>query len=159
MSKDAEKELDQKFADCTFAVEHLEKQLVKTYLKMEKAAFSAELAKCLSPVSTESEQHLKRISLLKLTFSKESPPTRSQELIQPIKLKKPSAVQDLDMISQALKLQHQKLGYYEFMHAIAVSLSLATEAELIEQTITDNRNTNTWLRQIVQHVIAPKLLD
>jgi len=43
------------------------------------------------------------------------------------------------------------------LYPMAVNLNLTQEATLLEQTITDNRNTNTWLRQIIQNIIAPQI--
>ena len=146
----------QKFADYLSAIEKLEKRLPKIYLKMEKAAFTPELAKCLDPESTESEQHLKRIGLLKTAIQQKGNVTLAAEDLT-IKLTKASIEQDLTIIATALKMQHQKLAYYELLHPLAAVLFLTTAAELIEQTISDNRNTCTWLRQIIQNIIVPKL--
>jgi ferritin-like metal-binding protein YciE len=147
----------QKFINTLSIVEKLETLVNKIYKKMETAAFTPELAKCLSPVSTDYEQHLKRIGLIKQSF-KQKPDLKDNEP-KPfsIKLIKQSAEQDLDIIANALKLQNEKLAYYEFLYPLASALEMPQQAELLEQTITDNRNTNTWLRQIMQNIIVPRI--
>lgn len=149
----------QKFIETIASVDHLEKRQVKVYQKLEKAAHTPELTKCLSPLSTDSAQHLQRLALIKLSIGKKNSIQGVELALPPIQLKKSSAEQDLNLIERALSLQSQKLGYYEFLHPMAKALKLDNEAQLIEQTITDNRNTNTWLRQIVQNIVVPTLLD
>ncbi|MGF1924351.1 MAG: DUF892 family protein [Bacteroidia bacterium] len=146
--------VSQKFNELLFDIYQLEKQLVKVYAKMEKLAFVDELRKCLSPVSTDSLKHLERLELMKPSKGKASP-------IRPkaLPLKTPTLVQDLHIIALALEFQNQKLAIYELLHPIASALDLQSETQLIEQTITDHRNTNTWLRQIVQNIVVPKLLS
>jgi ferritin-like metal-binding protein YciE len=145
------------FAQVLNHISLLEKQVVKLYEKLEKAAFTPELSKALSPNQTESEQHLQRLILIKelvkgQKIDKDSKPSHGSLKFS---LKSSSTAQDLDMIAKVLELQNLKLSYYEFLHPIAVALDMETAASLIEQTITDNRNTNTWLRQIIQNVIIP----
>ncbi len=145
----------EKFAESLANLHSHEKKLIAIYAKLEKAAHTPELSKCLSPVSTDNVQHLKRLALIKMSISLKSR-IKPEMVNQPlIKIKKPSSHQDLDLVEYALILQNQKLAYYEFLHPIAVALALQKEAELIEQSISDNRNTNTWLRQIIQNILVP----
>lgn len=146
--------ISDKFYELLFDIYQLEKQLVKVYTKMEKSAFVDELRKCLSPVSTDSEKHIERLELMKRSKGKASP-------IRPkaLPLKTPTLLQDLHIVALALEFQNQKLAMYELLHPIASALDLQSETQLIEQTITDHRNTNTWLRQIVQNIVVPKLLS
>lgn len=150
--------LQQKLANELAKIINLEQQLIKVYQKLEKAAFTDELVKCLSPVSTDSLQHLQRVKLIKSTIRQKPKDIEKFDLKINTKLKKPHLAQDLDIINFALAFQNLKLGIYEFLHPLAVSLKLEIEANLIEQTITDNRNTNIWLRQIIQNIVSPALL-
>lgn len=148
-----------KFNETIAAIYALEKKLIKPYQKLKDFAHTHELTKCLSPISTDSEQHLKRLELIRLSIGKKNSIKANAVALPVIKLKKASTEQDLDIIEYALNFQSCKLGYYEFLHPMAMALTLEIEAELIEQTITDNRNTNTWLRQIVKNIVIPKLLS
>jgi ferritin-like metal-binding protein YciE len=148
------------FATQLANVTNMEKQISKLYLKLEQLAFAPELAKALSPVSTDSEQHLQRLALVKLSFKPQKLESGNKGIeIAPIKFSKKasSGFQDLHIVNNVLSLQNLKLAHYEFLHPLAMALELENEAALIEQTITDNRNTNTWLRQLIQNVIVPGL--
>ena len=146
-----------KFKELLAEIESLEKQVNAIYRKFIKAVHTPELAKCLSPESTDSEKHLQRLKLIQASLGSKPTPNKSNDLPQIPKFKKASPQQDLAIIEPALNLQNQKLAHYELLHPLAHAMGLETESELIEQTITDNRNTNTWLRQIIQNIIAPSL--
>ena len=149
--------LMKKFSETLAAIESLEKKVNKSYQKMVRSSHTPELSKCLSPESTDSEKHMQRLRLIQASLGSKPSPSRKNDLIPVPKFKKASAQQDLDIISHALNLQNQKLAHYELLHPVAHAMGLETESELIEQTITDNRNTNTWLRQIIQNIIGPSL--
>lgn len=136
----------------------LEKQLSSVYAKMEKAAATDELAKCLSPISTDAIQHLERLKLLQQSLQIKSI-TAATSKVSGSRWKKSNLEQDLAIIKEALTFQNQKLAGYEMLHPMFCAMELTLQAELVEQTITDNRNTNTWLRQIVQNILSPQLLD
>lgn len=147
--------LEDLFAAYLNQLEKLEKATAKIYKKLAKAALTAELCKCLAPLSTDIDKHIERIGLIKLTELSGGKNSSTAAIEMVIKLRKPTLEQDLQIISEAMRLQHQKLALYELLHPMAMVLNLSTEAELIEQTVTDDRNTNTWLRQIIQNIIAP----
>lgn len=148
-----------KISETLSMLEKVEKTVTQLFKKMEKAAVSDELAKCLSPVSTDVIQHLGRLKMLKKAIDIIKVDVETPLTISLVKLKKPNLNQDLDIIAQALNLQSHKQGLYEMLHALLCADELMFEAELIEQTINDNRNTNIWLRQIVKNVIAPQFLE
>ncbi|MDQ7947417.1 MAG: DUF892 family protein [Pedobacter sp.] len=135
----------------------LEKKLGPMYHKLEKAAFAAELAKALSDEGTDHQAHLQRLLLIKQSgkFSLDAPKVVFGTELPSFKAKKASPTQDLEIIALALYLQGLKLSSYELLHPLASSLGLEQEAVLLEQTINDHRNTNTWLRQLVQNVVVP----
>jgi ferritin-like metal-binding protein YciE len=149
--------LSEKFKESLTEIDSLEKQVNKFYQKIVGVSQTPELAKCLYPESTDSEKHLQRLRLIQASLGSMPSPNKINDLPQIPKFKKASPQQDLDIISYALKLQNLKLAHYELLHPIAHAMGLETESELIEQTITDNRNTNTWLRQIIQNIIGPSL--
>lgn len=126
-------------------------------MAMERKAYSAELSKCLSPDQTQIQTHIERLKLTRQSLKLKREKQELMEFEKP-KFGKPSAVQDLEIVQCALYFQCQKLAIYEFLHPLLSAFDFHTPAELIEQTITDHRNTNTWLRQIVQHVVCPMLV-
>ncbi|TCC88064.1 DUF892 family protein [Pedobacter frigiditerrae] len=148
------------FAKCLLELMEFEKQLLKLYPKLEKAAHTAELVKALNPEVADQVKHINRLKLITNSLNEKKPKGTLNQVnipLLPIKASIKSAEQDLILISFALQIQNLKLGYYEFLHPLAAALQMETEAALLEQTITDNRNTNTWLRQIIQNIIAPSL--
>lgn len=152
--------LKTQFAIALGELTNIEKQAVKLYGKLKQATFTAELAKALTPEISDQPQHLTRLKLIHTSLKLGKINASTTTDLAKLKLSaKKSAEQDLAIISHALKWQNLKLAYYEFLYPLAKSLDLETEATLLEQTITDNRNTNTWLRQIIQNIIAPSLQD
>lgn len=143
-----------KFNQLISLIASLEKQLKPIYAKLQKKAFHPELAKCLHPEQTELIQHQSRLTLIRKSL-KLSTIKVDVKPIEKLKLRSASQVGDLDIISFVLHAQHLKLGTYEMLHALACSLNLEIESQLLEQSITDNRNTNTWLRELLKNVIAP----
>lgn len=133
----------------------LEKKINKLYLKFIKAALAPELAKALSPEETWAEQHVQRLMLIRQSAKllKANPEQKNLTVDFNLRLKKANRLQDLDIIAKALELQNLKLAGYEFIHPFAIKLGFHQVAELLEQTITDDRNTNTWLRQLIQNVV------
>lgn len=134
-----------------------EKQCLSIYSKMEKKASTPELSKCLHPEQTQLASHIERLKLIKKSVGSKSTKPAILQVENP-KLHSPNIQQDLEIVQTALTLQNRKLALYELLHPLAVATKLTMQAELIEQTIADNRHTNTWLRQIVQNVI-PALLN
>lgn len=149
--------LEEKFSNLLFAVEKIEKAQAKSYRKMVKSAFTDELSKCLDPVSTDHLQHLQRLKLINKSVKVKPSVGKLAKTTEVIHYKKPSFQQDIEIIETALKCQHEKLALYEFLHPLAVNLKVDIAAEMIQQTIVDNRNTNKWLRQITQNIIVPSL--
>jgi ferritin-like metal-binding protein YciE len=149
------------FGNALFILIKLEQQLSKIFVKLERTAFTPELTKALTPEISDQAQHLGRLKLICTSLKlKKLNGAVNKEQIPQVKLsRKKSSMQDLAMINYALQLQNLKLGHYEFIHSLAKGLAKEIESNLIEQTITDNRNTNTWLRQIIQNIIAPQLLE
>lgn len=157
MESPSNETLRQLFIDHIAYLELIEKTLTKRYKKLEKSAFTDELAKCLSPISTDQEAHLKRLKLMR-ELLKGKPLSKPSFKHEENKLQKVTIDQDLLIIKEALGFQNHKLAIYEFLHPISIALALTSVPEMIEQTITDNRNTNTWLRQIIQNIVGPALL-
>lgn len=137
----------------------MEKQTKKVYHKLEKASLTPELTKALTPEISDQPQHLARLKLIIKSIKLGRTPETSPTVYLPqLKVNtKKSVEQDLHIISHTLKWQNLKLAKYEFLYPLAKSLSSETEASLIEQTINDNRNTNTWLREIIKNIIVPIL--
>jgi len=125
--------LMEKFSQTLAAAQSLEKQANKIYQKFIKASHTPELAKCLSPGSTDSDKHLQRIKLIQTSLGTKLSPSKKNDLLPNPKLKKVSSQQDLDIISQTLNLQSPKLAQYQILHPLASALNRETQAELLEQ--------------------------
>lgn len=151
--------LSNQFNQCLNELLQIEKQLRPLFAKLVKAAYTAALAKALSPDSTDQIQHIERLKLIQLALKlPKTPGATLQQTLPTLQLKrKPNMAQDLNIIAYALQVQNFKLGYYELLQALAMALQSETALQLLTQTITDHRNTNTWLRQIIQNVMAPAL--
>ncbi len=153
------KHLSETFSNAILQLLQMERELSKIYNRMVKVAYTDELSKCLSPVSTDQVQHIQRLNLIIQSFESKPLRTIKGAKKEPVKFKRAHFEQDISIIELALNYQHEKLARYELLHPIAVSLKMEIEADLIKQTIEDNWNTNKWLRQIIQNIIVPSLVE
>jgi len=157
--------LKQLFSLKLVALYTLEKEISKIYKKMGKAALTAPLQKAVSPFSTETEAHQQR---LKLIMEIESiKPAQFKDLVKdqfPDFVSNPSLIKfskgdqrDIDIILNAMLIQHYKIAIYEFLHVTSIELKSEQSSTLLDQIIKDNKNTYGWLLQLLQNSASPAL--
>ncbi|MGY4384735.1 ferritin-like metal-binding protein YciE [Pedobacter sp. UYP24] len=141
-----------------------EKKYLKTFEQLADASHTDELRAALSPAGTEIENHISRLSqimdLLKLKPSRISAEI-GEELMKMAKevsgfKKQQSVIKDIQLLQCAKMIILVKIGVYESLHFIASTRKMEAAALLLEQTLSDNKNTAAYLCQIEQNILYPQ---
>jgi ferritin-like metal-binding protein YciE len=136
-------------------VYHAEKQLVKALPKMAKKAKSDKLRQAIEEHLEETKGQVER---LENVFEKLEVPARAkrceammglieeaQEMMEEIKTPE---VLDAALIGAAQKVEHYEIASYGTVHALAESLGHDEVAELLEQTLDEEKQADEKLNDI-----------
>jgi hypothetical protein len=125
---------------------HINKKAASSFLKLSKSAFAPELAKALDPEQTFIENHRSRLQLLKKLIPCKPKAVNSIIKIDPFKLAKhKSSAQDKLIITYALLLLSVQNAHYHCILMLNKSLDIPYAVELIDQSISENSNTEIWI--------------
>jgi ferritin-like metal-binding protein YciE len=136
-----------------------ERQTNSVLAKLHKAAITPELTKALSQEATNFANHISRLKLISSAIPLKGLKVTAAPLFVSIPKPDKKALQEVWMIAQAIALVSFKIAQYEFLQSLAIVLPSPVFEELLAQCITENRDTKTWLRQILQNIIAPTILS
>jgi ferritin-like metal-binding protein YciE len=136
-----------------------EQQLIKALPKMVKAASSEELSKGFEEHLEQTKEHARRIEQI------------FQELGEPVKGKKckgmegiiaeggevmsedyDGAVMDAAIITAAQRVEHYEIAAYGSVHAFATLLGETEAANLLEQTLEEEKETDQKLTELSQEI-------
>jgi ferritin-like metal-binding protein YciE len=134
---------------------HAEKQLVKALPKMAKAAKSDKLRQAFEHHLEETRGQVER---LEMVFDKLDTPARAkrceamaglieeaQEMMEEIKTRE---VLDVALIAAAQKVEHYEIASYGSVHALAEALGNKDAAQLLNQTLEEEKSADQKLNQI-----------
>jgi len=134
---------------------HAEKQLVKALPKMAKATKSAKLRQAFESHLEETKGQVER---LETVFEKLDVPARAkrceamaglieeaQEMMEEIKTPE---VLDAALIGAAQKVEHYEIASYGTVHALAEALGNQEAAQLLNQTLEEEKSADQKLNQI-----------
>jgi len=145
---------------------HAEKQLVKALPKMAKAVKSTKLRQAF-------EQHLEetrgQVERLEQVFENLEVPARAkrceamaglveeaQEMMDEIKTPE---VLDVALISAAQKVEHYEIASYGSVHALAQASGHEEAAQLLSQTLEEEKATDQKLNQIALSEVNKTALE
>lgn len=145
--------MEQIFIDAIDSLLAFEQTCSKTYIKLSKAALAPELGKALDPEQTNIKSHIQRLKLIKKLFTIKSGAALSTLSISAAKLSKTkTAMQDLKIMHFALQLQYLKVSQYHFLLALGTSIQQEHAITLLEQCISENNDTNTWIKRTLNQI-------
>lgn len=137
-----------------------EKQLTKALPKMAKAAQNPELAKAFETHKKETEQQIQLIekavksAQIKLKREKcdamEGLITEGKEIIKDVK---EGPVRDAMLIAAGQKVEHYEIASYGCLVAAATQLGFSEAAELLEQILDQEKQTDQKLNQIAEQSV------
>jgi ferritin-like metal-binding protein YciE len=138
-----------------------EKQLVKALPKMAKAASNQELSQAFTSHLEETEGHVKRLEqAFELLGQKpKSKPCAAmkgliQEAQETIEEDMPDALHDSAIICAAQKVEHYEMAGYGTLSAWAKTLGLEDVAELLEETLEEEKAADEKLTDVGSEVLA-----
>jgi len=137
-----------------------ESQLVKVLPRMAEAASSEDLRLAFERHSDQTQEHVRRLdrafSLL------EEKPTRMtckamkgilEEAEEMIKAEGDSAIKDAGLISAAQRVEHYEMAGYGCARTYAEMLGEEDSAELLQETLNDERATDESLTELAERLI------
>ena len=142
-----------------------EKHLVKALPKMQKAASTAELVNAFADHLTATKQHVSRVEeifemmgvrpVAKKCEAMEGLVAEAQELIQE---EDESAVLDAGLIIAAQKVEHYEIAAYGSLRTLATRMGHTDAANLLEQTLDEEKETDVLLTQIAETSVNEEAL-
>lgn len=143
---------------------HAENQLLKALPKMAKAAANTELKAGFTEHLAQTRVHVTRLSraLKILGLPPKGKPCHAmlglvEEGAEAIATKGPAAVRDAALIGAAQRVEHYEIAGYGTARAFAHALGESDVADLLQQTLDEEGETNKKLTDISSVVNAAAL--
>ncbi|WP_042701715.1 ferritin-like domain-containing protein [Azospirillum sp. B506] len=134
---------------------HAEKQIAKALPKMAKAASSDQLRQAFE---THLEQTHGQIERLQQVFEELDTRPRGKhcdameglisEAQEMLEMGLAPEVQDAALIAAAQKVEHYEIASYGTLHAYATACGLDRVAQLLEETLQEEKDTDTLLNKL-----------
>jgi ferritin-like metal-binding protein YciE len=138
-----------------------EKALVKALGKMQKAATSEELADAINTHQEQTREHVSRLervfeSVGSTAKAKKCPAMEGlieegQEVIDDTE--EDSAVRDAGLIMCCQKVEHYEIATYGSLRTLAAKMGHDEAAQLLEQTLNEEKETDVLLTQLAESSI------
>ncbi|MGX5818029.1 YciE/YciF ferroxidase family protein [Chitinophaga lutea] len=143
-----------------------EKHLVKSLPKMQKAASTEELVNAFADHVEATKQHVSRVEEIfemmgmrptaKKCEAMEGLVQEAQELIEE---EDESAVLDAGLIIAAQKVEHYEIAAYGSLRTLANRMGHTEAANLLEQTLSEEKDTDSLLTQIAETSVNEEALS
>jgi ferritin-like metal-binding protein YciE len=154
------KQLDELFHDTLKDIYFAEKKILGTLPKMAKAARSPDLKKAFEKHCGETEGHVTRLEKVFAEIGKK-PQTKTCDAILGItdegaeimKEYKSSPALDAGLLAAAQAVEHYEMSRYGTLKAWARELGLNEAAQLLGQTLEEEKKTDATLTQIAEAVV------
>src|SRR5690606_26758684 len=140
-----------------------ESQLIDALPEMAKAASSEKLKKAFETHLEETKVQLERLE--KVAKAMKVDPTGEtcaamkgliKEAKDMIKMKGEDNVKDAGLIASAQRVEHYEIAGYGAAHAYAQQLDLQDAAKLLEETLKEEKSTDTKLNKLALESINKK---
>jgi ferritin-like metal-binding protein YciE len=159
MPKEA-KTLDELFHDTLKDIYFAEKKILATLPKMEKAAQAPALKRAFAKHKTETEGHVARLEKVFAAINKK-PQAKTCDAIVGItdegaeimKEYKGSPALDAGLLAAAQAVEHYEISRYGTLKTWANELGLSDAVGLLDQTLTEEKNTDATLTEIAESVV------
>ena len=132
---------------------------MKALPKMAKAASNSELKEGFNQHLEETKNHVNRLEQVFETLG-ENPKGKTCKAMQglveegseAIDLDGPDAVRDAALIGAAQRVEHYEIAAYGTVRTLAETLGLSEVADLLQQTLDEEKKTDETLSQIADTV-------
>jgi ferritin-like metal-binding protein YciE len=143
-----------------------EKHLVKALPKMQKAATTEELVNAFADHLAATKEHVSRVEeifdlmgvkpVAKKCEAMEGLVAEAQELIEE---EEESVVLDAGLIIAAQKVEHYEIAAYGSLRTLANHMGHTEAASLLEQTLTEEKETDVLLTQIAESSVNEEAMS
>lgn len=143
---------------------YAERQIVKALPKMAKAAQSEKVKQAFTQHREETQHHVERLQQVFEHIGKRAAGTtceaingiieEAEEMIE--EFKEPSPVRDAGLIAAGQAVEHYEMARYGTMVAFAKAAGHKDVVSLLEQTLEEEKKTDTLLNQMANSEINPR---
>jgi len=142
-----------------------EKQLVKALPKLAKAASTDELRMAIEEHLQQTQNHVSRLETIFRSLD-EKPGGETCEAMQGlvtegeevIKAEGEDAVRDAGLIMAAQKVEHYEMATYGSLREFAHLLNREEDADLLQQTLDEEKAADKKLNEIAEQVVNKRAL-
>ena len=135
-----------------------EKHIVTTLPKMKKAATSGELQQAFETHTEQSKNHVARLEQAFELLGKKAQSKKCDAMNGIIEegksiiedTEKGTATRDVGLILAVQKVEHYEISTYGGLHQLAVTLGLTEVADLLAQTLEEEKQTDLLLTEIAE---------
>ena len=135
-----------------------EKHVITTLPKMKKAATSAELQQAFENHAEQSKNHVVRLEQVFQLLGKKAQAKKCDAMDGIIEegkgiiedTEKGTATRDVGLILAAQKVEHYEISTYGGLAQLATTLGLTEAADLLRQTLEEEKQTDQLLTQIAE---------
>ena len=155
-----QKNLRALFHDTLKDIYFAEKKILTALPKMAKAAQSEELSSAFQQHESETETHVERLDQI---FAQLDEPPRGktcdaivgiiEEGQEVMKEYKGSPALDAGLLAAAQAVEHYEISRYGTLKTWAQELGLGDAAELLELTLTEEKNTDQLLTELAENTV------
>ncbi len=136
-----------------------EKHIVTTLPKMKRAATSAELQQAFETHTEQSKNQVARLDQAFELLGKKAQAKKCDAMAGIIEegksiiedTKKGTATRDVGLILAAQKVEHYEIATYGGLVQLATTLGLSDVADLLKQTLEEEKQTDVLLTQIAEN--------
>ncbi len=138
-----------------------EKHLVKTLPKMKKAATSSELQAAFADHLEVTKTHVTRLedafealdekAQAKKCEAMEGITKEGESIIEDTE--EGTSTRDVGLILAAQKVEHYEISTYGGLHQLAITLGLEDIADILEQTLEEEKETDEKLTEIAENSV------
>lgn len=138
-----------------------EKHLVKTLPKMQKAATSSDLQAAFADHLEVTKNHVSRLEDVFEALGKK-PQAKKCDAMEGITKEgegiieetvKGTSTRDVGLILAAQKVEHYEISTYGGLHQLAITLGLDDVADILEQTLEEEKETDEKLTEIAENSV------
>jgi ferritin-like metal-binding protein YciE len=160
MAKKESKKLDELFHDTLKDIYFAEKKILTVLPKMEKAAHRSELKRAFSKHKTQTEGHVERLEEVFSAIDKKPQGKTCDAIVgitdegaEIMKEYKGSPALDAGLLAAAQAVEHYEISRYGTLKTWAQELGLNDAAQLLEETLMEEKETDALLTDIAEKAV------
>lgn len=154
-------QLEKYFADSLKDIYWAEKALTKALPKMQKAATTDELKEAIEAHLSQTEEHISRLEQVFEIVGKKAQAKKCEAMEGILKegtsiveeTEDGSMTRDVGIIMAAQKVEHYEIATYGSLVTLAKTMGLNDAADLMQQTLDEEKETDQGLTEIAENNI------